>query len=104
MRTQLTRITTKYQVTIPKPARDAVGLLVGDFVETTVTREGLLLRPKVVMDKTTAKKVKVSRPTPAEIKALERARKEHARGEYVTLDQLVHDLGASHRKVRTKTN
>lgn len=76
----------------------------GDLVETTVTREGLLLRPKMIMDKSAAKKVKVYSATPTEIKALERARKEHARGEYVTLDQLVHDLGTPHRKVRTKTN
>jgi AbrB family looped-hinge helix DNA binding protein len=47
----LTKVGPKYQVTIPKEAREAIGLDVGDFVETTVTKDGVLLRPKIVIDK-----------------------------------------------------
>lgn len=47
----LTKIGPKFQVTIPKTAREAVGLGVGDMVEATVTKNGVLLRPQVVMDK-----------------------------------------------------
>jgi AbrB family looped-hinge helix DNA binding protein len=47
----LTKIGPKYQVTIPKAARDAAGLNVGDLVEATVTKDGVLLRPRVVVDK-----------------------------------------------------
>ncbi len=47
----VTKVGPKYQVIIPKSAREAVGLKVGDFVEATVERKGILLRPKVVVDK-----------------------------------------------------
>ena len=47
----LTKVGPKFQVTIPKDARLAVGLEVGDVVEATVTKNGVLLQPKVVMDK-----------------------------------------------------
>lgn len=47
----LAKIGPKFQVTIPKSAREAVGLQVGDLVEATVARDGILLRPKLVLDK-----------------------------------------------------
>jgi AbrB family looped-hinge helix DNA binding protein len=47
MPTSATRVGPKYQVTIPKKVRDAVGLKVGDLVEATVGRNGIVLRPKV---------------------------------------------------------
>jgi AbrB family looped-hinge helix DNA binding protein len=47
----LTKITRNYQVTIPPAARRALKLRVGDFVEATPQRNGVLLRPaKVVTD------------------------------------------------------
>lgn len=47
----LTKIGPKFQVTIPKEARLAVGLAVGDVMEATVTKNGVLLRPQVVIEK-----------------------------------------------------
>ena len=47
----LTRIKPKFQVTIPQAAREAVGLKVGDFLEATPTKEGVLLRPKQLVDR-----------------------------------------------------
>lgn len=47
----LTKITRNYQVTIPPAARRALKLKIGDFVEATPQRNGVLLRPaKVVTD------------------------------------------------------
>lgn len=48
----LTKVGAKYQVTIPRDARKAIEIEVGDFVESRVTRGEILLRPKVVIDKT----------------------------------------------------
>jgi AbrB family looped-hinge helix DNA binding protein len=47
----LTKVGPKFQVTIPKVAREAIGLSVGDLVEATPTKNGVLLRPKVAVDK-----------------------------------------------------
>ncbi|MGE0682124.1 MAG: AbrB/MazE/SpoVT family DNA-binding domain-containing protein [Candidatus Binatia bacterium] len=47
----LTKVGPKYQVKIPKAACNAVGLNVGDFVEATATKDGVLLRPRAVVDK-----------------------------------------------------
>jgi len=47
----LTKVGPKFQVTIPKVAREAIGLTVGDLVEATPTKDGVLLRPKTVVDK-----------------------------------------------------
>jgi len=51
MTTTVIKVGPKYQVTIPKAAREAIGLDVGDLVEATVIKDGILLRPKVLMDK-----------------------------------------------------
>ena len=50
---ELSRIGPKFQVTIPKAARDAAGLKVGDYVEATALKEGILLRAKTVSDRST---------------------------------------------------
>jgi AbrB family looped-hinge helix DNA binding protein len=47
----LTKVGPKFQVTIPKAARDATGLGIGDVVETTVEGNSIILRPKIVVDK-----------------------------------------------------
>jgi AbrB family looped-hinge helix DNA binding protein len=46
-----TKVGHKYQVVIPKSIRDAVGLHVGDYVEADLTKEGILLRPKMLVDR-----------------------------------------------------
>jgi len=51
MATAATKVGPKFQVTIPKSVRDAVGLKVGDLVEASVGREGIVLRQKVLIDK-----------------------------------------------------
>ncbi|MBI3624907.1 MAG: ribbon-helix-helix protein, CopG family [Candidatus Rokubacteria bacterium] len=44
----------------------------------------------------------VVRASAAELRALRRGRREHARGEYVTLDQLLHAMGSPRRSVGRK--
>jgi AbrB family looped-hinge helix DNA binding protein len=46
-----TKVGPKFQVTIPKATRDAVGLDIGDVVEATVQGNKIILRPKIVVDK-----------------------------------------------------
>lgn len=49
-----TTIRAKGQVTIPRAIRDAARLSEGDLVEVVLTDEGILLRPKKVVDATQA--------------------------------------------------
>jgi len=44
----------------------------------------------------------VVRASAAELQALRRGRREHARGEYVTLDELLHAMGSTRRSIRRK--
>ncbi len=47
----LTKIRENFQVTIPKAARTAAGLKVGDVVEAVPHRQGVLLKAKAIVDK-----------------------------------------------------
>ncbi len=51
MATIALKVGPKYQVTIPKDVRDALGIKVGDLVEATVDRRGALIRPIEVVRK-----------------------------------------------------
>lgn len=48
---QITKISPKHQITIPKEAFKKLNLEVGDFLEVDVTEEGLLLIPKKLISK-----------------------------------------------------
>ncbi|MEK7576856.1 MAG: AbrB/MazE/SpoVT family DNA-binding domain-containing protein [Patescibacteria group bacterium] len=50
MATIAQKVGPKFQVTIPKKVRDAFGIQVGDFVEASVGREGILLKRKILID------------------------------------------------------
>ena len=50
MATTAQKVGPKFQVTIPKKVRDALGIKAGDLVETSLTREGAaLIRPVVLV-------------------------------------------------------
>lgn len=51
MASTATKIGPKFQVTLPKRVREAAGFSVGDFVEATSVKGGILLRPKVLVDR-----------------------------------------------------
>ena len=46
-----TKVGPKYQVEIPKAVRQAAGLKPGDLVEASLSREGIILKPKVLVDR-----------------------------------------------------
>ena len=48
---QITKISPKHQITIPKEVFETLHLEVGDFLEVGVTEEGLLLIPKKLISK-----------------------------------------------------
>lgn len=48
------------------------------------------------------KRVQVVAASKAELAAIRRGRAEIEKGEYVTLDELLHDLAATHRKTSRK--
>ena len=48
---QVTKISPKHQITIPKEAFEKLRLEVGDFLEVDVIEEGLLLTPKKLISK-----------------------------------------------------
>lgn len=47
----LVTVKDKFQVTIPAKLRDRIKIQIGDLLEVSVHEEGLLLRPKEVVDK-----------------------------------------------------
>ena len=47
----LTKVGPRFQITIPKAARNQVGLKIGDLVEASVAPGGIMLRPKMVVDR-----------------------------------------------------
>lgn len=50
MATTAQKVGPKFQVTIPKQVRDALGIKAGDLVETSLTREGAaIIRPVVLV-------------------------------------------------------
>jgi AbrB family looped-hinge helix DNA binding protein len=51
---QLVKVTRGGQITLPAGIRRAAGIDIGDYVEVTVMEDGLVLRPKQVIDKSQA--------------------------------------------------
>lgn len=49
--TTITKVGPKYQVTIPKELRDALGVRVGDFIEARREGRDIMFRQKIVLDK-----------------------------------------------------
>ncbi len=48
---EITKVGPKYQVTIPKPVREALKLETGDLLEVRVAGRDVLLRPKLLVDR-----------------------------------------------------
>jgi AbrB family looped-hinge helix DNA binding protein len=51
---QLVKVTRGGQITLPVAIRRAAGIDIGDYVEVTVTDDGLVLKAKQVIDKSQA--------------------------------------------------
>ncbi len=86
----LTKITSNFQITMPKAARDALSLKRGDFLEATVEHGAVVLRPKVLQDRDG-------------VLAAERARAGIGVSRaYDDPEEFVADLHAAARRVKTR--
>lgn len=101
-RATLTTVSPKFQVCVPKPVRDAIGLKAGDLLEAAAERGVIVLRPKTLVDRHIPEAV----PSPREIRALNRVIAADERGETVPYDQYRAErtarLGRRSRQARSK--
>src|SRR5262244_3998043 len=79
------KIGQRRQVVIPKEIFEALGLQTGDFVEVTQVKRTVVIKPKKLVD---AEDVL----TPEEERAIRRGEAQLRRGQYVTLEDVEHDL------------
>jgi|YelNatPaOPRAMG01_1025707.scaffolds.fasta_scaffold496632_1 AbrB family looped-hinge helix DNA binding protein len=47
---ELVRVKERYQVTIPAKLREEINLQAGDYLDASICRDGILLRPKHIVD------------------------------------------------------
>jgi AbrB family looped-hinge helix DNA binding protein len=87
----LVTIKPKFQVTIPAKLREQIALHEGDVLDAVLVREGILLRPKVVMDKQAAVD---------QLKALFAQAPDDARDESVILQEAIGDIAAYRTETR----
>ncbi len=90
------KIGQRRQVVIPKEIFDALGLQTGDFVEVTQVKRTVVIKPKKVVD---ADDVLY----PEEEAMVRKGEAQLRRGEYVTLEDLEHDMDRQAVKRRRKT-
>ena len=90
------KIGQRRQVVIPKEIFDALGLRTGDFVEVTQVKRTVVIKPKKLVD---AEDVL----TPQEERAIKRGEAQLRRGEYISLEDLEHDLDRPAVTRRRKT-
>lgn len=101
----LTKVGPKYQVTIPKEAREALRIKVGDLVEAAVQKQTIVLRPKVVLDRAFLERVRslpVCTPTRRELREIAKGREAMHRGDFYTLDEFFRALDRTRGEARRK--
>ena len=81
----ISRLGQRRQVVIPKETCKAAGLREGDFVEVTWRKGRILIKPKKLVDPEDTL-------TPQEEKIVAKGFRQLKRGDYVTWDQLKHEL------------
>ena len=81
----IVKVRTNRQVTIPKVIFDELGLREGDFVEVTLQGDRIVIIPKRLVDSAEAL-------SPEEERIVEKGFKQLRRGEYVTWEELKHEL------------
>ena len=90
----IVRIEPHYKLTIPKEARDALHLEVGEEVETITTKDSITFRRKKTPSPYT--------PTKRELRAIEEGRAAFRRGEYYTLEEFKAHVAGTRKKTSTK--
>jgi len=81
----IVKVWANRQVTIPKVIFDELGLKEGDFVEVTLKGNYIVIEPKRLVDPEDTL-------TPEEERVIEKGFKQLKRGEYVTWEELKHEL------------
>jgi len=81
----IVKVRTNRQVTIPKIIFDELGLKEGDFVEVTLKGDHIVIAPKRLVDPEDVL-------TSEEERIVERGFAQLKRGEYVTWEELKHEL------------
>src|SRR5439155_3827063 len=79
------KIGQRRQVVIPKEIFDALGLHTGDFVEVTQVKRTVVIKPRKIVDADDVL-------TRAEEAIVRKGEAQLRRGEYVTLEDLEHDM------------
>src|ERR1700689_3527620 len=93
---RLGRVGQRREVVIPREILETLKLQAGDLVTFSEQRNGVLIKPKRVVDPDDV--------LSAEESALvNKAEREMRQGKYVTLDQLRHDLDRPRSRGRRKT-
>jgi len=87
----LVTVKPKFQVTLPIRLREHIALREGDVLDAVLVQEGILLRPKAVVDKQAA----VSR-----LKALFAQAPTDPRAESVIMQEAISDIAAHRAKKR----
>jgi AbrB family looped-hinge helix DNA binding protein len=91
----LITIKDKFQVTIPAKLRERIGVRIGDLMEATVHEDGILLRPKAVVDRTA-----VADQLERVLRAAPRASDDQGKSEDVIIDGAIADVAAARRRRR----
>ena len=92
----ISRLGQRRQVVIPKDICQRLGLQEGDFVEVNSTKGLVVIQPKKLVDPDDVL-------TPQEATLVRKGERQLRRGQYVTLEQLEHDLDRPARKRSRKT-
>lgn len=92
----IVKIRTNRQVTIPKTIFEELGLKEGDFVEVACRNDTVVIRPKKLIDPDDIL-------TPEDEASIRRGEAQLRRGEYVTLEELEHELDRQALKRSRKT-
>ena len=92
----ISRLGKRRQVVIPKRVCQELGLEEGTFVEVKSRKGAVVIRPKKLVDADDVL-------TPEEEKIVLRGEQQLRRGDYVTLEEIEHELDRPARKGRRKT-
>jgi AbrB family looped-hinge helix DNA binding protein len=93
----LVTIKDKFQVTLPAKLRARIGIRVGDLMDATVHEDGILLRPKAVVDRKA-----VADDLQRMLRETAMAADDQDRSEKMILENAIADVAAARRDRRRR--
>ena len=93
----LVTVKPRFQVTIPARLRKGIDLREGDIMEATLVGDGILLRPKQVVDREAA-----AGRIGAALAATGRSPGDAGRSEHEVMDDSIADIASSRRERRSR--